>query len=204
MANILFVTWDGGGNVLPALGIAAELHRRGETVRFLGHEQQRSMIERAALRFEAYSHARSFSNTVPVPWIRWVTSLFALINDRSLGVDLLASVQREPTDLVIIDCVLHSVLRSAEQSHVRRAVLMHSFSYIGGSSMSSDRLLDFAAAHQRDHWAVPRWVWWQRCAALTRTVARHCRQSFALPARCGRAHRDRHSRPMASRECWSV
>ena len=138
MANILFVTWDGGGNVLPALGIAAELHRRGETVRFLGHEQQRSMIERAALRFEAYSHARSFSNTVPVPWIRWVTSLFALINDRSLGVDLLASVQREPTDLVIIDCVLHSVLRSAEQSHVRRAVLMHSFSYIGGSSMSSD------------------------------------------------------------------
>lgn len=26
MASILFVTWDGGGNVPPALGIAAELH----------------------------------------------------------------------------------------------------------------------------------------------------------------------------------
>ncbi len=29
MADILFVTWDGGGNVPPALGIAAELSRRG-------------------------------------------------------------------------------------------------------------------------------------------------------------------------------
>jgi len=29
MAEILFVTWDGGGNVPPAVGIARELVRRG-------------------------------------------------------------------------------------------------------------------------------------------------------------------------------
>ena len=29
MADILFVTWDGGGNVPPALGIAGELVSRG-------------------------------------------------------------------------------------------------------------------------------------------------------------------------------
>ena len=29
MASILFVTWDGGGNLPPALGIAAELRDRG-------------------------------------------------------------------------------------------------------------------------------------------------------------------------------
>jgi hypothetical protein len=29
MASILFVTWDGGGNLPPALGIAAELRERG-------------------------------------------------------------------------------------------------------------------------------------------------------------------------------
>ena len=34
MSEILFVTWDGGGNVPPALGIATELAARGHTVRF--------------------------------------------------------------------------------------------------------------------------------------------------------------------------
>ncbi len=58
MANILFVTWDGGGNLPPALGIAAELRDRGEQVRFLGHQQQREAIESAGLRFEPYQQAR--------------------------------------------------------------------------------------------------------------------------------------------------
>jgi UDP:flavonoid glycosyltransferase YjiC (YdhE family) len=138
MANILFVTWDGGGNLPPAIGIAAELQRRGETVRFLGHEQQRTIIERAGLRFEPYSPPHGFSSTTPERWLRWMTSLFALMNDRSLGVDLLASVEREPTDLVVIDCVLRSVLRAAEQSHIRRAVLVHSFYETGAWSMGSN------------------------------------------------------------------
>jgi UDP:flavonoid glycosyltransferase YjiC (YdhE family) len=138
MAYILFVTWDGGGNVPPAIGIAAELQRRGDSVRFLGHEQQRCMIEKIGLRFEPYSHPHRFSGTAPKPWFRWVTSIFDLINDRSLGVDVLASVQREPTDLVVIDCVLQSVLHAAEQSQVRRAVLVHSFYAMGAWSMGSN------------------------------------------------------------------
>ena len=40
MSNILFVTWDGGGNVPPALGIAAELQQRGHRVRVIGHPVQ--------------------------------------------------------------------------------------------------------------------------------------------------------------------
>ena len=138
MGDILFVTWDGGGNVPPAIGIASELQRRGESVRVLGHEQQRTMIEKAGLRFEPYSHPHPFSSTTPEPWLRWITSLYALINDRSLGVDLLASVQRQPTDLVVIDCMLRTVLQAAEQNHIRRAVLVHSFYYTGGLSMGSN------------------------------------------------------------------
>jgi hypothetical protein len=40
MAELVFVTWDGGGNVPPALGLAGELVRRGHHVRFLGHQRQ--------------------------------------------------------------------------------------------------------------------------------------------------------------------
>ena len=44
MAEILFVTWDGGGNVPPALGIAAALTARGHAVRFVGHPGLRSYL----------------------------------------------------------------------------------------------------------------------------------------------------------------
>ena len=45
--DALFVTVDGGGNLPPALGIAREIVRRGGSARFLGHEPQRLLIERA-------------------------------------------------------------------------------------------------------------------------------------------------------------
>jgi UDP:flavonoid glycosyltransferase YjiC (YdhE family) len=137
MANILFVTWDGGGNLPPALGIAAELQRRGDAVRFLGHEQQRNIIE-AGLRFEPYSDQHGFSTTTPESWVRWVRSQLAFVNDRSIGSDMLASAQREPTDLVVIDCVLRSVLQAAEQSRLHRAVLVHSFYAMGAWSTGSN------------------------------------------------------------------
>ena len=43
MPEILFVTWDGGGNVPPALCIATELATRGHRVRFLGHLDQEDL-----------------------------------------------------------------------------------------------------------------------------------------------------------------
>jgi hypothetical protein len=45
MSDVLIVTWDGGGAVAPALGIAAELRDRGHRVRVLGHPSMRARIE---------------------------------------------------------------------------------------------------------------------------------------------------------------
>ena len=41
MSRIRFVTWDGGGNLGPALAIARELARRGPRAAFLGHDTPR-------------------------------------------------------------------------------------------------------------------------------------------------------------------
>ena len=60
--EILFVTWDGGGNVPPALGIATELATRGHRVRFLGHAANRGAVEAAGFEHEAYATARPFSS----------------------------------------------------------------------------------------------------------------------------------------------
>jgi UDP:flavonoid glycosyltransferase YjiC (YdhE family) len=61
MARIPTVTWDGGGNVPPMLGVAAELRDRGHDVRVLGHPRQRNAVERAGLAFTPYAHALPWS-----------------------------------------------------------------------------------------------------------------------------------------------
>ncbi len=59
MARILIITWDGGGVVPPALGIGAELHRRGHDVRVLGHAAQYAAVHEAGLGFAAYAVAQA-------------------------------------------------------------------------------------------------------------------------------------------------
>ena len=44
MTRFAFVTWDGGGNVPPAVGIAQELVLRGHEVVFLGYEVQTAAL----------------------------------------------------------------------------------------------------------------------------------------------------------------
>lgn len=61
MADVLFVTMDGGGNVPPMLGVAAAVAARGNRVRVLGHERLRVEVERAGLPFLAYVTAREWT-----------------------------------------------------------------------------------------------------------------------------------------------
>ncbi len=54
MSEFLIATWHGGGNVAPAMVVAAELRRRGHTVRFLGHESQQVAFTAAGFAFAPY------------------------------------------------------------------------------------------------------------------------------------------------------
>jgi UDP:flavonoid glycosyltransferase YjiC (YdhE family) len=127
MAEILFVTWDGGGNVPPALGLAAELVRRGHAVRFLGHAQQRASIEGAGFGFAAYAHARAWSSTEPLAGLSGAARIFAMFTDDGPGTDLLGELARRPADLVVLDCMSLGALRAAERAGLRRVVLVHTY-----------------------------------------------------------------------------
>src|SRR5258708_38654668 len=106
MASILFVTWEGGGNLPPALGIATELRHRGNGARFLGHPQQRTAIEGAGFPFEPYTHARPWSATAPMAGLKAAAAFFAMFTDRGPGQDLLSAVARKPADVIVIDCMV--------------------------------------------------------------------------------------------------
>ncbi len=108
MARILFATWDGGGNVPPALGIAAELTARGHDVKVMGHAGQ---------GFDDYATARPFKATAknsPVAYAR-------AFGDRRMAADVLA----EPADLVVVDCMLFAVMDALRRAGRPYIVLEH-------------------------------------------------------------------------------
>jgi len=126
MARFLFVTWDGGGNVAPAVEIAKELQHRGEDVRFLGQKQQREVIERAGFDFSAYSKPGSWTATGKRGVLKNAVGFLSLVVGRSLGRDLIATLKTTPADLVVIDCLLFGALDAAARAGLRHTVLVHS------------------------------------------------------------------------------
>ena len=123
MAEILFVTWDGGGNVPPALGIAAELAARGHDTRFLGHASQENELRAAGHGFTAYAEAADFVGREPASPPR----LIRLFSDKGMGRDLLGEVRRRPADLVVVDALLLGALDAASRAGLRYVPLQHLF-----------------------------------------------------------------------------
>jgi UDP:flavonoid glycosyltransferase YjiC (YdhE family) len=123
MADILFVTWDGGGNVPPALGIADELRRRGHRVRFLAHAVQVDRLAALGHDVTAYPNARPFSSATPTS----TTAMLALFGESALGSDVLTEIGRRPADLVVVDCLLFGVMAALHASGRPYAVLEHTF-----------------------------------------------------------------------------
>ncbi len=126
MARILAVTWDGGGNVPPMLGIAGEMQRRGHQVRVLGHSQQRDVVVSAGLKFVDDHHARPWSPKVAAKGARFLLRfLFGVFTDPGPGKDVRNELAREPVDLALVDSMVLAGVRAAERAGVPTAVLMH-------------------------------------------------------------------------------
>ena len=123
MSDILFVSWDGGGNLPPALGIAHELTSRGHTVRFLGHQSQEEAVTAAGLDFVRPRHARDFRSRDGYSPL----AMMATFGDTGIGRDLLEEVTRRPADLVVVDCLVFGAMRAAADAGLRYAVLEHMY-----------------------------------------------------------------------------
>ena len=123
MAEIVVVTWDGGGNVQPALAVAAELAARGHGIRVLGHRPQRPVIEAAGFTAVAAPETRDF--VVGDPHSPF--EMIATFADRGVGRDLIAELERRPADLVVVDALTFGALDAVRSHGVPYAVLEHFF-----------------------------------------------------------------------------
>ncbi|MFG2044133.1 glycosyltransferase [Dactylosporangium sp. NPDC048998] len=123
--DVLFVTADAGGNLPPALGIAREVVRRGGTARFLGHEPQRAAIERAGFRFETVREGRPYDAAAPRSTMSGLRDLTAVFADRGIGADAVRLARAEPTDVVVVDCLLLGAIDVLVRSGLPTVSLVH-------------------------------------------------------------------------------
>jgi UDP:flavonoid glycosyltransferase YjiC (YdhE family) len=108
------------------IDIADELAQRGVTVRFLGHEGQRSTIEGRGFEFEPFSHARPWSVLQSRPALTGALDYAAVFSDRGMARDVRESVQRRPVDLALIDGLLIGAMHGAAAAGLPYSVLAHS------------------------------------------------------------------------------
>jgi len=127
MSRFTFVTWDGGGNVPPAVGIAQELIVRGHDVRFLGYIPQHAAISARGLAFSALPRSGVFDlygERAPeqrLPAI--IRNVWASPEHLEDIPDALAA---HPADVLVVDFSMNGALAQARRTDIPVAVLAHS------------------------------------------------------------------------------
>lgn len=125
MTRFLFLTWDGGGNEPPALGLAGELRNRGHHVVFAGYASQRARITERGFRFVLLERSQEvLASLSRTPGLRVLIEGILLCAPQTTEVAELAT--RENADVLVIDCMMFAALTAAELGGIPTAVLIHS------------------------------------------------------------------------------
>jgi MGT family glycosyltransferase len=125
VAGLLFVTWDGGGNLPPALGIARELHRRGHAILVIGEESQRSAVSSVGLSFTPWSHPLSSGQVERAGAERLTYLIKKVWLNTDLADEIIAVLARYSADAVVVDCMLEGVLARSREIPTPTVVLVH-------------------------------------------------------------------------------
>ncbi len=127
MTRFAFATWDGGGNIPPAIGIAQELVSRGHEVAFIGYEVQRQSFEAKGYSFSVLPRSGPFDiYRTTVPAERMAGLLANVWASPEHLEDIPDAVAATSADVLIVDFSLQGALASMAQLAVPAAVLAHS------------------------------------------------------------------------------
>jgi MGT family glycosyltransferase len=127
MTRFAFATWDGGGNIPPAIGIAQELVSRGHDVVFIGYEVQRQSFQAKGYSFSVLPRSGLFDTyRTSVPAERIAGLLANVWASPEHLEDIPDAVAATSADVLIVDFSLQGALASMTRLAVPAAVLAHS------------------------------------------------------------------------------
>ncbi len=122
-ANILVVTWEGGGNVPPAMALAERLGARGLRVRVSAPESMRAVVDAAGAELVPWRNVRSVPPTTSheASW----PQIDAILNGPAMVEELQAIYRADPIDGIVVDSMSGAGLAVAERLGLPTAVLVH-------------------------------------------------------------------------------
>lgn len=126
LGRYLITTWDGGGNLPVALGVAEGLAERGHDVRLMAHSSIDKRCGRHGWRFRPFLHGPEFDSCRVADLSKEIESNLAqLWCNPALADDVLEELEAEPADVVAVDCVLYGAMCAAIASSTRSVGLFH-------------------------------------------------------------------------------
>lgn len=123
MSRVLLIGLDAGGNVPPALAIAAALLRRGHEVELAGYSDPH-LPGVAAAPLDQLGH---FDVTRVASTATVVARYVHVATSRRLERQVGALIARRRPDAVVVDCMMVSAVQAATRSGVPTTVLFHTF-----------------------------------------------------------------------------
>jgi MGT family glycosyltransferase len=123
--NVLIVTWQGGGCVPPAIGLGRRLAARGHAVRVLGPVAFAGRVAAAGARHVVMPAALESDPARARQLEDQPGYMEGLLFGPGLADAVLAELEREPADAVVVDFLLRSVLCALESVDCLRVPLVH-------------------------------------------------------------------------------
>jgi UDP:flavonoid glycosyltransferase YjiC (YdhE family) len=124
MSTVLLVTVDLGGNVPPAIGIAAELARRGHRVVVHGDPAVRPRAVAAGCEFQQ-ADGVSYDPLVARGTVRTLREITRLFADRSRGRSAVEAARSVGADVVLVDALLLGAAAEVEAAGLPTVLLGH-------------------------------------------------------------------------------
>ena len=141
--SYLFVTFEGGGNVPPVLGVARRLVARGHDVRVLTEPCLRAAVEAAGARFIPFTrHFTREDRTedligdsaarTPIGALRQSLERLVFGPARIVAEETRGAMDGARPDVVVADALMPGALVAAEAAGIPRVVLFHMPEYLPG------------------------------------------------------------------------
>lgn len=136
----LFVTWEGGGNIPPVLGLAQRLVERGHRVRILSEPCLQKSIDAIGAEFIAFKkYFTRTDRTVDIiqDWNAGPMNLATFDNiifgpAMDVAQETLAAIKDVHTDVVVADLMMIGSMIAAEAHGTPHVVLFHMPEYLPG------------------------------------------------------------------------
>jgi UDP:flavonoid glycosyltransferase YjiC (YdhE family) len=141
--SYLFVTFEGGGNVPPVLGLARRLTARGHHVRVLTEPCLRSVVEGCGAGFVPFARhftrerrtddlAEDWEPRTPTGALRRFFERVVFGPARIVAEETQAEIGRRRPDVVVADLLMPGALFAAEAAGVPRVIAFHTPEYLPG------------------------------------------------------------------------